>query len=74
MQLPWAPSLMLAVPFDMGGDDPESHARRALAVTLTTLTPNAVVLGFVPEPGLMLLHQIMPAKLSRMTINLGARP
>src|SRR2546422_509849 len=37
-----AASLILAVPFDIGGDDDESAARRALAIAYTTSTPNFI--------------------------------
>jgi hypothetical protein len=45
-----APSWVLAVPFDIGGDDSQSAARRALAVAYTTATPNFVVMGTWPDP------------------------
>lgn len=45
-----APSWILAVPFEIGRDDPQSAARRALAVAYTTATPNFVVLGTWPDP------------------------
>jgi multisubunit Na+/H+ antiporter MnhE subunit len=69
-----ADSLLRAVPFDVGGDDPHSVARRTLAVTYTTLTPNFVVLGIVHKQSLMLYHQVLSGDVLQMTINLGARP
>ncbi len=69
-----APSTLRAVPFDVGGDDPESAARRALAVTYTTITPNFIVLGIVAEQGLLLYHQILPGPVLTITKQLGARP
>lgn len=69
-----APSTLRAVPFVVGGHDSESTARRALAVTYTTITPNFIVLGIVSEQGLMLYHQILPGKVLPITKQLGARP
>lgn len=67
-------SLTAAVPFEVGGDDPKSAGRRALAVTLTTITPNSIVLGIVRDQRLMLYHQLVPDDLSGMTRHLGAQP
>ena len=70
-----ASTVLAAVPFDMGeADDRRAAGRRALAVTLTTATPNFVVLGLVEEQGVMLYHQIVPADVTRLTRRLGARP
>lgn len=69
-----APSVLRAVRFDVGGDDPRSCARRALAVFYTTLTPNFIVLGIVRGQRLLLYHQILPGDVLQMTINLGADP
>ena len=70
-----APSFLASVPFDMGEADGRRDAgRRALAVTLTTATPNFVVLGLVEEQGVMLYHQIVPGDVTRITRQLGARP
>lgn len=49
-----ADSLIRAVPFEVGDDDAHSAARRALAVTYTTLTPNFVVLGIAHKQALLL--------------------
>ena len=69
-----APSFLAAVRFDIGGDDPASAGRRALAVFYTTMTPNFVVLGLFPNQKLLLFHQIIPGQVLRMTQKLGARP
>ncbi len=69
-----APSLIRAVEYQVGGDDPRSVGRRALAVAYTTLTPNFVVLGIIPEQRILLYHQILPGEVLQMTINLGAKP
>lgn len=69
-----APSALRAVRFEAVGDDAHSAARRALALTYTTLTPNFLVLGIVAEQRLLLYHQIQPGEVLLMTRNLGARP
>lgn len=69
-----APSLMVAVPFEVGGKDEGAAARRALAVTYTTMTPNSVVLGIPRKQALLLYHQVAPSNVPQMMINLGARP
>jgi hypothetical protein len=69
-----ADSLLRAVPFEVGGPDDGAAARRALAVTYTTLTPNFVVLGIAHKQALLLYHQVKQDPVPRMTINLGARP
>lgn len=69
-----AASLMVAVPFEVGGPDDGSAARRALAVMYTTMTPNSVVLGIPHKQALLLYHQVGPSPVPQMTINLGARP
>jgi multisubunit Na+/H+ antiporter MnhE subunit len=69
-----AGSLTAAIAFDAGGNDAASAGRRALAVTYTTITPNCVVLGIVRDKRLMIYHQLLPANVSTMTCNLGARP
>lgn len=69
-----ADSLLRAVPFDVGAADEGAAARRALAVTYTTLTPNFIVLGIAHEQALLLYHEITDAEVPQMTINLGARP
>jgi multisubunit Na+/H+ antiporter MnhE subunit len=68
-----APSLLLSVPFDAGGGDARSQARRALAVTYTTITPNFIVLGIDRERGLLWYHQLRRGPVPRMTRALGAR-
>ena len=69
-----ADSAIRSVAFQVGGDDPHSAARRALAVTYTTLTPNFVVLGIAHKQELLLYHQVLPGEVLQMTTNLGARP
>ena len=61
-----------AIKFDAGGDDPESAARRALALTLTTIPPNFVVIGIDREHNLMLIHQVSPSGTPWVAKQLGA--
>lgn len=63
-----------AVPFDVGGPDDGNAARRALAVTYTTLTPNQVVLGIAHKQALLIYHQLEGAEVPQITVNLGAQP
>lgn len=69
-----APSVVRAVRFQMGGDDPASAGRRALAVFYTTMTPNFIVFGLFSRQKLLLYHQIIPGPVLTMTQKLGARP
>ncbi|MDB5329395.1 MAG: hypothetical protein JWP03_546 [Phycisphaerales bacterium] len=69
-----APSIVLAVPFEVGDQSPAACARRALALLYTTMTPGTVVLGIVDEQRLMLAHQIVPEPVTEMERQLGARP
>jgi len=69
-----AQSILFAVGFEIGGDDARSCARRALAVTYTTITPNFVVIGLDTRHGLMLYHQIKKGPVLKLTENLGAQP
>lgn len=49
------------VPFDAGGDDPESAARRALVIAGASLAPNTYVVAIDAEKGEMLVHQLFPS-------------
>jgi multisubunit Na+/H+ antiporter MnhE subunit len=60
------------VPFRAGGDDSESAARRALALTLTTIPPNFIVVGVDKERNFMLVHQVSPTGTPLVTKKLGA--
>ncbi len=62
-----------AVPFDGGGDDPESAARRALAIMYTTIPPNFVVVGIDRKKNLMLVHQVSPTPTPLIAKRLGAK-
>jgi multisubunit Na+/H+ antiporter MnhE subunit len=60
------------VPFRADGGDPESAARRALAITLTTIPPNFIVVGIDKERNFMLVHQVSPTGTPLITKKLGA--
>jgi hypothetical protein len=47
-------------PFQAGGDDPRSAARRALAVSLTAVPPNSYVLSIDDEQNLALYNELVP--------------
>jgi multisubunit Na+/H+ antiporter MnhE subunit len=61
------------VPFRGGGDDRESSARRALAITLTSISPDTIVVGIANDRNFMLLHQIRSSGPPLLTKRLGAR-
>ena len=66
-------SRLAVIPFDAGGDDLDSNARRALATAYSTIAPNTIVLGIDRERHLILVHQIAPAGTPWLTRQLGAR-
>src|SRR4051794_33778947 len=68
-----APSLVRSVAYESESED-SAQTRTVLAVTYTTMTPNFVVIGVVPERRQMIYHQILPGEVLQITINLGARP
>jgi multisubunit Na+/H+ antiporter MnhE subunit len=69
-----AQSLFLVVPFDSGKlNDERAVARRVLAVSYTTMTPNSVVLGINVAGQKLLVHQFERTPMSRMTRSLGAQ-
>jgi hypothetical protein len=68
-----APSVLRQVVFDAGGSDPQSAARRALAITYTTMPPNFVVLGIDLDKNVMVVHQVTETETPTMTSNLGAK-
>jgi len=65
-------SQLRVVRFRAGGEDPESCARRALAIILTTIPPNFLVIGIDKEKDLMLIHQVSPTGTPDVTRRLGA--
>jgi multisubunit Na+/H+ antiporter MnhE subunit len=59
--------------FRAGGDDSESAARRALALTLTTIPPNFIVVGIDKQRNFMLIHQVSPTGTPLVTQRMGAQ-
>ena len=69
-----AESLFRLCGFEAGQtDDPHDVARRVLAVSYTTATPNFIVLGVNTNSRKMLFHQIERSPVPKMTKELGAR-
>lgn len=67
-------SLHRAVRFEAGAADAMSSARRALAITYSTVPPNFIILDILRTKNLMLYHQISPSGVPRITEKLGAQP
>jgi hypothetical protein len=67
-----AGSHFVAAPWGPVENNGRDTARRALAVAYTTVSPNCVVVGVDCGRGQILLHELEPTSLSRMTRNLGA--
>jgi multisubunit Na+/H+ antiporter MnhE subunit len=53
-------SALRAVPFEVGGDDPDDVGRRVLTTVGLTLQPNSIVLGFDRERGVVHVHELVP--------------
>lgn len=68
------PGGIVAVPFLLGTGDPRSRGRRAPAITLLTLTPNTLVLGFARDPELLFFHTVIPQPLPEFMTKMGAKP
>jgi len=67
-----APSLLRSTAWRANSSSPRDLARRALAVTYATVSPNCVVVGIDREQGQMLFHQLRASPVSVMTRRLGA--
>ncbi len=65
---------IVSVRFRFGGDNSVSRARRALAITFLTLTPNTLVLGITDDPQQLFFHTVIPRPLPKFMTALGARP
>lgn len=61
------------VPFRAGGTDSKSEARRAIAITAASVSPDTIVVGIDGERGFLLLHQIAPGATPKITRRLGAK-
>jgi hypothetical protein len=48
-----------AVPFDPGGEDARSEARRAIVVAAASVAPNAYIVAIDREAGRVLVHQLV---------------
>ncbi len=60
--------------FMAGGDDPESAARRALVVLVSTMTPSSIVIDVDRLRGTLLVHKLMKGSpLPSLAEVLGAR-
>jgi multisubunit Na+/H+ antiporter MnhE subunit len=67
-----APDKIVAVSFRMGGNDPASRGRRALAITYLTFTPNTLVLGLLPDEEVLFFHTVIPQPLPHFMFKMGA--
>lgn len=65
-------ALFRVVPFRSGGDDAESAARRALAITAISISPETIVVGIDRDREFMLLHLIAPTATPNIARKLGA--
>lgn len=64
---------MRAIPFDAGGDDERSAARRTVAITLPTIPPNSIVVEIERDRQLALVHFLIPTSTPPLLKKLGAR-
>ncbi len=48
-----------AIPFEAGGDDPESATRRAYVTLASSIAPNSLVVGVDGDEGVILVHQLV---------------
>src|SRR6478752_4032825 len=53
---------VVALPFPHTGDDPDTRARRAIAVGLGSVAPNSIIIGVDRDAGLLLVHQLEPTR------------
>lgn len=60
------------VPFRAGGNDRRSAARRALTITLISVSPDLIVVGIDKGKSFMLVHQISPSGTPLIAKRLGA--
>ncbi len=63
-----------AVRFDAGSaENSNDAARRALAIALTTIPPNFIVIGIDTKGNLMLIHQVSPSATPFVAKQVGAK-
>jgi multisubunit Na+/H+ antiporter MnhE subunit len=60
-------------PFEFGGRDPSSAARRAIAITFASIDPSSIVIGIDEKSNRLLVHLAAPAPVPRIARELGAR-
>jgi multisubunit Na+/H+ antiporter MnhE subunit len=53
---------IVALPFPHTADDPDTRARRAIAVGLGSVAPNSIIVGVDPDAGVLLVHQLDPTR------------
>ena len=66
-------SVLRTIPFDAGGETARAAARRALALTLTTIPPNFIVIGIDKHRNSMLVHQIQQSDVPEVMNRLGSK-
>lgn len=66
-------TLFRAVEFHAGGNDAKSAARRALAITAISISPETIVVGIDQEREFLLLHLLAPTATPKIARHLGAR-
>ena len=59
--------------YDATGDDPESAAKRALAIAYMTIPPNFIIVGIDEKKGQVLIHQVEPTPAPLIAKKLGIR-
>jgi multisubunit Na+/H+ antiporter MnhE subunit len=64
---------LTAVPFHAGGEDAHSSARRAVAITFTSISPDTIVIGIDHERNFMLMHLLPAQPVPKIAKRLGAR-
>ena len=65
------PGLLHEVPFESGGDDRRSSARRAMAIAFTSISPNSMIIDIDRERGVMLIHNADHGPVPRIARYLG---
>jgi multisubunit Na+/H+ antiporter MnhE subunit len=65
------PSGIVGIPFSAVGKRPESRGKRALAITLLTVTPNTLVLGVLTDEKVLFFHRLLPQPASALARRLS---
>lgn len=61
------------IPFNSGGTGARAAARRAIAITVGTLTPNTCVLDIEPHHNFALLHQLRASRSTSFVRDVGQK-